>query len=137
MQQAQGYLDKPETDKPADDAQVKSIDSLTDLINLINEQAQRPKPKSSPSPGESAAEQMAFLLQAMKKSGQQQGMALKPATGLNRNGGRTDRAGNPVTGNADGKSGPGRTAQKASGAAENGPTEFREALDNYFHGIEK
>ena len=137
VQQAQGFLDKPETDKPSDDAQVKTIEQLTDLVNLINEQAQRPKPKSSPSQSDSAAEQMAFLLQAMKKGGQSQGMAMKPATGLNQNGGSTDRAGNAITGNVNGKSGEGRNVQKASGAAANAPTEFRDALDNYFHGIEQ
>jgi len=137
VRQAQEFLDKPETDKPSDEAQVKTIDGLTDLVNLINEQAQRPKSKPSQSPSESDAEQMAFLLQAMKKSTQGQGMALKPATGLNRNGGSTDRAGNPITGGVNGKSGPARNVQKASGSAASAPTEFRDAMDNYFHGIEQ
>jgi len=135
MKDAQTFLDKPETDKPADEAQVKSVDSLTDLINLINEQAQRPKPQQSQS--QSEAEEMAFLLQAMKNGAQSQPMALRPATGLNRNGGSTDRAGDAVNGNVNGKAGAGRNAQKASGATGNTPAEFRDALDNYFHGIEQ
>jgi hypothetical protein len=134
---AQGFLDKPETDEPSDNAQVKTIDSLTDLVNLINEQSQKPKPQPSQGQSESSAEQMAFLMQAMKKSSQGKGMAMKPATGLNQNGGTTDRAGTSIDGDVNGKSGPGRGAQKASGAAQNAPTEFREALDNYFHGIEQ
>lgn len=136
-QQARGFLDKPETDKPSDDAQALTINAMTDLINLINEQAQRPKPSQSQAQSQSEAEQMQFLLQAMKKSSQSQPMALKPATGLNHNGGTTDRAGNPLAGSAGGKSGPTRSVQKASGVAPNAPAEFREALDNYYHGMEQ
>jgi hypothetical protein len=137
MSHAQVFLNKPETDKPADDAQVQTVDALTDLINLINEQAQRPKPKPSLSDSESAAEQMAFLLQAMKQGSLSQPMALRPATGLNQNGGEAHRAGKSLSGDANGKSGPNRNVGKASGTSENAPTEFRDALDNYFHGIEQ
>jgi hypothetical protein len=137
MAQAQSFLNKPETDKPADEAQVKAVDSLTDLINLINEQAQKPKPQSSPSPGQSASEEMQFLLQAMKQSSSSQAMGLKPATGLNHNGGSTDRAGRAVAGDARGQTGPGRTVQKSSGSGESVPAEYRDALDNYYHGLEQ
>ena len=61
-------LRKPQTGKPADDAEVKTVDSLTDLINLINEQAQRAN--SQPSPGENgSAEEMQFLLQMARNAG--------------------------------------------------------------------
>jgi hypothetical protein len=135
--QARTFLDKPETDAPADNAQIKAIDAMTDLINLINEQAQKPKPQQSQSQSQSEAEQMQFLLQAMKKGSQSSPMALKPASGLNHNGGTTDRAGNAVTGDATGKTGAGRRVEKANGASQNAPAEFRDALDNYYHGLEQ
>jgi hypothetical protein len=137
MNSAAAILQKPETGKPADDAESKTMNSLSDLVNLINEQAQRAKPQPSPGSSSSSAEEMAFLMQMMKKSkGDGKAMALQPATGLNHAGGSTDRAGNPVTGNVNGKGASAREVQKASGVIENAPVEFRDALDNYFHGIE-
>src|SRR5262249_17462211 len=126
------------TGKPADDAEATTIDNLSDLVNLINEQAQRAT--SQPTPGSSSsssAEEMAFLMRMMKNKPDGKAMALQPATGLNHAGGRTDRAGNPVSGNATGKGGASRNVDKASGVIESTPSEFRDALDNYFHGIEQ
>jgi hypothetical protein len=136
MAMAEFILQTPETDKPADDAELKTVGSLTDLVNLINEQAQHGKPQSSPGEG-SSAEEMAFLMRTMKNTADAKAMATQPATGLNRAGGNTDRAGNPVTGDASGKNGATRNVDKASGVIENSPAEFRDALDTYFHGIEQ
>lgn len=136
MEKVTTVLQTPQTGKPADDAEVNAVDSVSDLINLINEQAQRSSPK--PSPGESSnAEEMAFLMRTMKKADDAKAMAVQPATGLNHAGGRTDRAGNPVTGNASGKGADARNVNKSAGVIENAPAEFRDALDNYFHGIEQ
>jgi hypothetical protein len=135
MKNVESILQAPQTGQPADTAEGRTIDSLSDLINLINEQAQRPKSQSSSS-SSASAEEMAFLMRMMQNNGDTKGMALQPATGLNHAGGTTDRAGNPVDGNASGKNGPARNVEKASGIIDNAPAEFRDALDNYFHGIE-
>jgi hypothetical protein len=137
---ARDLLRQPQTGKPADDAEVTSIESLSDLINLINEQAQRPPPQQSQSqsPGEqTSAEEMQFLLQMMRNSADAKAMSTQPATGLNRAGGTTDRAGGIPHGNASGKAPGTRDIEKASGIIQNSPAEFREALENYFHGIEQ
>jgi hypothetical protein len=136
MEEVETVLQTPETGQPADQAEIKTIDSLSDLVNLINEQAQRASPQQSPGNPGSAAE-MAFLLRMMQNTDNAKAMAVQPATGLNRAGGKTDRAGNPVSGNAAGKSAATRNVDKASGVIENSPAEFRDALDIYFHGIEQ
>jgi hypothetical protein len=137
MQEVESVLQTPQTGQPADQAEVKTIDSLSDLVNLINEQAQRASPQQS-SPGDaSSAGEMAFLLRMMQNADNAKAMAVQSATGLNRAGGKTDRAGNPVAGNAAGKGAAARNVDKTSGVIENSPGEFRDALDIYFHGIEQ
>ncbi|HZM05653.1 MAG TPA: hypothetical protein VFC44_21845, partial [Candidatus Saccharimonadales bacterium] len=137
MEEVQTILQKPDTGAPASQAEVKTIDDLSDLVNLINEQAQRPNPQ--PSPGNSnsnSAEEMAFLLRMMRNTANAKAMALQSSGGINP-GGRTDRQGHPLTGNTTGKGAPARQVNQASGVIENSPPEFRDALDNYFHGLEK
>ncbi|HEY3915929.1 MAG TPA: hypothetical protein VGN61_15685, partial [Verrucomicrobiae bacterium] len=138
MKKVGELLSQPETGKPADDAEVTSIENLSDLVNLINEQAQRPNSQKSQSQSESKSdEEMQFLLQMMRNSANAKAMAAKPATGLNQNGGTTDRRGHALSGDATGN-GPGsRNVQKAGGAIHDAPAEFRDALENYYHGIEQ
>jgi hypothetical protein len=137
MAKVESILQEPQTGKPADDAEVTTIDSLSDLVNLINEQAQRGNPSPSAQSSSSSAEEMAFLTRMMQKTANAKAMALQPAGVLNRNGGSTDRQGHPVTGNATGKGAGSRNVGKTSGVIENSPAEFRDALDTYFHGIEQ
>jgi hypothetical protein len=136
MAEVEAFLQKPRTDQAADQAEGRTIDSLSDLVNLINEQAQHGSPQPSPGEAGSAAE-MAFLMRMMQNPGNDKAMAVQPASGLHHAGGKTDRAGNPVSGNAAGKGAATRKVDKASGVIENSPAEFRDALDNYFHGIEQ
>ncbi len=140
MSEVESLLKKPQTDQATLTTQVKSIDLLTDLINLINEQAKRQNPsQSQKGEAESAAEQMAFLMQMMspgKKPGE--AMTLSPTGGGNRSGGSTDRLGENGDGEVAGKSGPNRKVDKASGAAGTSvPSEFRETLESYFKAIEQ
>jgi len=140
MSEAESLLSKPQTDQATLTTQVKSIDLLTDLINLINEQAKRQNPSQpKPGEGESAAEQMAFLMQLMSpgtKPGE--AMTLSQTPGGNRSGGSTDRVGEGAVGDLDGKTGANRNVDKASGAAGVSlPTEFRETLESYFKAIEQ
>ncbi len=141
MSEAELLLQKPQTDKTTWAAQVKSVDLLTDLINLINEQAKRQNSSSPPQDGEgeSAAEQMAFLMQMMSPQNKPgEAMALNPRGVWNQSGGSTEKAGGPADGDANGRGREGRRVEKASGAAGISlPTEFRETLENYFKAIEQ
>jgi hypothetical protein len=137
MKDTLGILRKPETGKPAGDAEVKSIESITDLINLINEQGQQPRQQSSPQQNAERNEEMQFLMQLarMKAGGKQRGD--QPNTRLTSPGGAATHAGDPLSGNATGKRAGDRAVHHAAGSIENAPDEFREALENYYHGLEK
>jgi len=65
------------------------------------------------------------------------GMQSGQRPGGNMNGGTTDRAGGSLTGNGEGRSGETRSVKKSSGLPQNYPTEFRQALENYFKAIEQ
>jgi hypothetical protein len=137
MKEVLDQLRKPQTGKPADDSEVKTVESLTDLINLINEQAQRSSPQPSPGRSGDAASEMEFLMQMMRDSANAKAFAAKPATGMNRAGGTASRAGGTLTGNAAGQGAAGRAVGQAAGVIESAPAEFRDALENYYHGLEK
>jgi hypothetical protein len=135
MKEVTGFLRQPQTGKPADEAEVKTVDSLSDLINLINEQAQRANPKPSPGQGGNSEEEMQFLMQMSRNQGK--AFATQPARGLNSAGGAASAAGAPLSGNAAGKGAADRSVNKAAGVIENAPAEFRDALENYYHGLEQ
>jgi hypothetical protein len=137
MSQARGLLGKPQTDTATDGAEGRIVENLSDLINLINELAQD-SPQQQRQPGQSggdSAEQMAFLKGLMENSSQAR-PAMQPAGGGNWSGGATDRTGRPATGNVSGPNAAARNVQKAAGAIDSYPVEFRDALENYFHGVE-
>jgi hypothetical protein len=138
MSQVATILAQPQTGKPADDAEMTTIATLSDLVNLINEQAQHPNSQPSQSPSDSKSdEEMQFLLQMMHDSANAKAMAAKPATGLNRAGGTTDHAGGQPGGKATGRGADARDVRKAGGVMEEPPVEFRDALENYYHGIDR
>jgi hypothetical protein len=136
MKEVLVQLQKPQTGQPADEAEVKSVESLTDLINLINEQAQRPSQQPSPGKSGDTAEEMQFLLQMMRDSANAKAFAAKPASGLNRSGGTASRPGGPLSGDAAGQGAGRRAVGQAAGVIETAPAEFRDALENYYHGLE-
>jgi hypothetical protein len=136
MADVENLLDRPRTDDVTRSAQDKSIAMLTDLVNLLNEQAKRSSSSSGQSQGQ-GSEDMAFLMQMMQQQptpGQQAGQT----PGMNMSGGTTDRAsqeGN--TAESSGKPGEERAVRKSSGVPGNYPTEFREALENYYKALEQ
>jgi hypothetical protein len=136
MKEVLRFLRQPQTSKPADEAEVKTIDSLSDLINLINEQAQRANPKSSSAESSGTDEEMQFLMQMTRNAANAKAFANQPNRGLSSPGGSTSREGGPLSGNAAGKGAAGRAVNQAAGAIENAPAEFRDALENYYHGLE-
>jgi hypothetical protein len=141
MGQAQSLLGKPQTDTVTDGAEGKTVDSLSDLINLINEMSQSSKPGQGRQPADAngnSAEEMAFLTSLMQKPGQARPVPMKSMGGGNMAGGTTDEDGNPISGNATGPGAAAREVRKAAaGAMENYPGEFRDALENYFRAVEK
>ena len=80
---------------------------------------------------------MAFLMQMMApqpSKGQQSGKT----AGANMSGGTTDRVSQPGgTEQSSGKPGDERAVRKSSGVPQNYPTEFREALENYYRALEQ
>jgi len=139
MEDVHSFLQKPQTDATTLEAQVKAVDLITDLVNLINEQAKRQNQKPQEGESQSTAEQMAFLMQMMSKGNKPgEPMSMNPSGGPNQRGGSTDKTGGEFSADAGGKSGGERRVEKASGAAGGSlPTEFRETLESYFKAIEK
>ncbi|HYE30861.1 MAG TPA: hypothetical protein VEH27_05510 [Methylomirabilota bacterium] len=136
MYQAQSLLNDANTGKPTTDTQTRAVEALTDAINLINENAKRPKPgQQQQQEQQPTAEEMAFLMQLMQQG--QMGMQSGMTPGGSMAGGTTDRANTQATGNADGTTGPERSVNRASGSTANTPVEFREALQQYFQALEK
>jgi hypothetical protein len=138
MTDVEGLLDRPRTDEVTRSAQDQSISLMTDLVNLLNEQAKRSSSSSSSGKGQGEeSEQMAFLMQMMAPQ-PSQGMQGGQTPGANMSGGTTDRASEPGSGaNSDGKPGDERAVRKSSGVPQNYPTEFREALENYYRALEQ
>ena len=144
MQEAQTLLAKPQTDAVTDGTEARSVDALSDLVNLINEAAQRAQQQGQQQEqsGGLTAEEMAFLTQMMRNSNQNGPPTLQPPTpggtgGGNLSGGTTDQTGRPGSGDATGRAAATRNVLKAAGAIQNSPAEFRDALENYFHHVEK
>lgn len=135
MEQAEGILQRPETGEPADRAEVKVIEVLTDVVNLINEQAQRQSRGSQSA--QAAAQEMEFLMQmAQQQPGQGMSMMAAATPGANRAGGGNGERGVLAGGDARGAGVEARSVNKASGSTRPVPTEFREALENYHRALE-
>jgi hypothetical protein len=137
MNEVLALLRQPQTGPPADGAEVKTIESLSDLINLINEQAQRANAQGSPGQNADADEEMQFLMQMTRHAANAKAFAAQPNRGLNSPGGTTSRAGGQPLGSAAGKGAGGRSVHQAAGVIESAPVEFRDALENYYHGLEQ
>lgn len=117
--------------KPENDALLH----LTDLINLINEQAKRQK--SSSQQQQQMAQQEAELMMQMAQQ-EQAGMrpGQQPATAPHQMGGNTDKASPGTTGDAKGAEAAARRMGKGSGVTRPVPAEFREALEQFFKAVE-
>jgi hypothetical protein len=145
MQEAQALLAKPQTDAVTDGTEARSVDALSDLINLINEAAQRAQQQQGQQQEQAAgasAEEMAFLTRMMRSGNPNGPPGMQPpgpgGSGRgNLSGGTTDQAGRPLGGDSSGRGATGRNVLKAAGVIQNSPAEFRDALENYFHNIEK
>jgi hypothetical protein len=139
MQQARRLLAEPRTDAPVQTAQAKAVALLSDMINLINEQAQRQQSAGSGGPGDATSEEMAFLTQ-LAAAAESAGIRLSQgqAGGGSEAGGEASAPGAPLPQGRDGKEASGRRVTRGSGAAPRPvPTEFRQALEHYFRALEQ
>ena len=114
----------------------KTIELLTDAINVINEQVQQQSGRSGSS--SSAMEEVAFLMRMMAQDGNQQMSIMDKGKsgGGSQAGGGTDQRPGAGEGDASGKGAEHRAVQKATGFSGQVPTEFREALESYFNALE-
>ncbi|HVY69598.1 MAG TPA: hypothetical protein VHH73_06690, partial [Verrucomicrobiae bacterium] len=136
MSKAESLLSQPRTDDVTRQTHTQSIETLTDLINILNEQAQRNKSQSGQQ--SATAEEMAFMMQMMsQQQGTNPGMSPGSSPGMNTAGGSTDRAGQAPTGDVAGRANESRSVSRATGVSGAVPSEFREALENYFNALEK
>jgi len=134
MLEVQKLLDQPRTDQPTLKAEDESVALLTDLVNLVNEEAK--KQSSSSSAQGASAQQMAFLMQMMSpQMGQSMQMGQSP--GGNPTGGGTGAGGELAKGgDTSGRQGERRDVESSSGSAAAVPSEFRQALEHYFKAVE-
>ena len=129
MQGVEGLLNKPQTDRVTDVAQTKTIEQLSDIINLINEQQQKSSSSSSSPSSSPTAEDMAFLMEMMQQAEPGKAVGLNPNGGGSMAGGTADRDVTSVGGDPNAKAGDSRTVNRASGVTTPVPAEFREALE--------
>ena len=131
MGNAADGLARGNTGKDVVEAETQSINTLTDAINLLNEQAQKNDPSSS------ASQSMSFMMQMMMAS---QSMGQQPNSqqdGGNTSGGDTNRQPGETSGNDQGDAPESRTVSKGSGQAFNLPAEFRQSFELYFQQLEQ
>lgn len=132
MRRVESLLKLPQTDKVTGQAETKTVELLTDVINLVNELAQRGGGAQNPE-----AEDLAFLMQLLaQQRGLSSGMNAGNQGGGNLAGGTTDRRPPPATGEATGKASDARKVSRAGARGQSLPSEFREALESYFNEIE-
>lgn len=132
---AETALFDQQTGEAAQKPENAALASLSDLINLINEQAKRQKSSSQQQQQMTQAE--AEMMMQMAQQEQQIGM--KPGQqpgGPNQNGGSTDKVSPGTPGDARGAEAAARRTGKGSGVTRQVPAEFREALENYFKAVE-
>ncbi|MFA6544596.1 MAG: hypothetical protein WCS99_09245, partial [Limisphaerales bacterium] len=134
MRDAETALFDKLTGEPAQKPENAALAHLSDLINLINEQAKRQKSSSQQQQQMTQAE--AEMMMQMARQEQQIGMKPGQQPGQNPNGGTTDKASAGTVGDARGAEAAARRTGKGSGVTRQVPAEFREALENYFKAVE-
>jgi hypothetical protein len=132
MGNAADALARGQTDDRAVEPETKSITTLTDAINILNEQAQQSSSSSS-----SSSQAMSFMMQMMMAK-QGMGQEAKGNTGGgSMAGGDTDRDSVNQGGADDGDAGESRSVSRGSGQAADLPTEFRKSFEAYYKKLEQ
>jgi hypothetical protein len=137
MVASRDLLETPLTGNTTIEAQTRAIVHLSDAINLINEQRQQSDQNSSSESAMNA--EMAFLMQLMSSSQPSFSMATGDSPGGSLSGGSTDQPSIPIPGDVRGARPGSRSIDKGAGGGDSHsyPSEFREALENYFQALEQ
>ena len=137
MRDAEIQLFKPDTGKETTQAEVKTVEHLSDIINLINEQIQRNNSESKSSQPQEAEFMMQMVAQpnapGMPTPGQQPGQQ----PGMNLAGGTTNDRNRATPGDPRSKLAGGARKGRTSGATRALPAEFREAIENFYKATEQ
>ncbi|MEI7730119.1 MAG: hypothetical protein WCO56_11140 [Verrucomicrobiota bacterium] len=137
MDDAASHLKRPRTDDPAYNAQ-------SDAMNLLDEAIKQMMPDSKQGKGQGQQQGMMAFMQmlAMGQGKPQMGEGKDPnaqSPGGNTGNYGSERPNTPYTGDVRGKTGGARKVDKGSagGSGRVLPSEYREALQNYFNAVEK
>ncbi len=132
MGNAADALARGQTDDRAVQPETESITTLTDAINILNEQAQQNSSSSS-----SSSQAMSFMMQMMMAK-QGMGKEGKGNTGGgSMAGGDTARDSLNQGGEDDGDAGESRTVSRGGGQSSDLPTEFRKSFEAYYKKLEQ
>ena len=131
MDKVTQLLQQNQTGEPTIAGETDAVHILTDVVNLINEQARRKNPSDA-----GIARQIAIMMQ-MASIGQGQSTSSQPSSGGNRIGGDTKQSAEGQAGNAASNANTPRNVPRFSGQTPNLPTEFRRAFEHYFRKLEQ
>lgn len=135
MQDVLEKLQGAETGEATEQSQLRSIAHLTDLINLINENAQQQQNNSSQSQG--AQQDMQFLLQLVQQAGQPQaGQQAGQSPGLGMRSGGQGTAGAGPGGEADGGAPGSRRVEKSNSRSWDVPPAWQSSMSRFFKAME-
>ena len=133
-----GTLDQlaiPDTGETTVSTEMRTIELLTDVINLINEQSQQQQQQQQQSA--QAGKEREFIMEmAEQRPGEAPGQMPGAMPGMGpRDGDGSSPTGKP-TGSGLGKGAGSRRVGRAYGGARAVPSEFRAAMESYFKGVE-
>ena len=128
MSEAEQLLGKSETGK-------KTITSETDAINLLDAEVASMMKKGKASP--QMVQMMMQMMGMGQQPGQQPGSGQGNSPGMSSAGGTTDKPNVNVPGSPNSPNGDPRTTKKIAGRSRTLPTEYRDALQDYFKAVEQ
>ncbi len=124
-------LKESETGDDTVEGETRAINTITDAINLINEQAQKKGSSSS-----SQQQQMAMMMQ-MAQMGKGQAMSQNPSGSGSQAGGDTNETGDGVDGDTTGAADDSRGVISGAGMTDDLPIEFRSVFEQYYRQLEQ
>lgn len=128
-------LAKPDTGEATTQSEMRTIELLTDVINLINEQSQQQQQQQQSA---QAGQEREFIMEmAEQQPGEAPGQKPGAMPGMGPQSGDGSSPTGKAPGDGLGKGGVDRRVDRASGTATRPvPSEFRDAMESYFKGVE-
>ncbi len=139
MTKSLSLLEEPNTGAPTAAAQKKSVELMTDIINLINEQSQQRNQQQQQS-AQQQREQEFLMEMAEQQQGQQPGQQPGAMPGMGPRDGDPTAPGGRASGDGQGKGSLARRVDRGAGGKGSiraVAAEFREAMESYFKNVEK